>query len=204
MSDNESKNDQMRSSRPAIIKTLLLQSEQAQNVYRKSFRQLDRHAFSISIISRARMHQDKAEKAEQKISGMFAKVNDDLDLHIERLKHLYQKSSIDEQTAMSNPLNIKAKITTRLSMEFLALIEKLDNFLCMFEPLVILGQISYEQRQTVTFQWQDRLNKLATNVRIRSQEIREWHAGQKETQDGSVDNNKSHDGYENIEEIANQ
>ncbi|VAW73115.1 hypothetical protein MNBD_GAMMA12-520 [hydrothermal vent metagenome] len=182
MSDNDTKNDQMRSSRPAIIKTVLLQSEQAQNVYRKSFRQLDRHTFSISIISRARMHQDKAEKAEWAISEIFAEVNDDLELHIDRLTHLYQKLAIKEQSVMSNPLSVKAKITTRLSLEFLGLVEKLDHFLCMFEPLVILGQISYEQRQTVTFQWQDRLNKLSTNVRIKSQEIREWHTAQKDSQ----------------------
>ncbi len=203
MSSNETKNDQMRSSRPAIIKTLLLQSEQAQNVYRKNFRQLDRHAFSISIISRARMHQEKAEKAEYKISEMFAKVNDDLGLHIDRLKHLYQKSSIEEQCTMSNPLSVKAKITTRLSMEFLALIEKLDCFLCLFEPLVILGQISYEQRQSVTFQWQDRLNKLATSVRIRSQEIREWHTRQKESQKNNLESG-SNSSYEDIEDVANQ
>jgi len=146
----------------------------------KTFSQLDRHAFSISIISRARMHQEKALAAEQEISESFSKINNDLDLHIERLKHVYKKSAIDEHSAMSNPLEIKAKITTRLSMEYLALIEKLDFFLCMFEPLVILGQISYEQRQTVTFQWQDRMNKLATRVRLMAQEIRSWHKDQKE------------------------
>ena len=197
MTDTDTKNDHMRSSRPAIIKSLLLQSEQAQNVYRKSFRQLDRHAFSISIISRARMHQERAEAAEKNISKLFHEVDEDLDLHIERLKHLYQKVAAEEQTLMSNPLSVKAKITTRLSMEYLALIEKLDQFLCMFEPLVILGHISYEQRQTVTFQWQERMNKLATRVRIKSQEIRAWHNEQnQEIADGEYGNN--------IEDIARQ
>jgi len=178
MSEVEKNNDQTRSSRPAILKQLLLQSEQAQNVFRKSFREVDRHSFSISIISRARRHQQKAIQAEHEISALFAKLDSDLDIHIERLEHVYEKASIDAQGVMSNPYSTRTKVSTRLSMDYLMLIEKLDRFLCLFEPLVILGQISYDQRQTVTFQWQDRMHKVATKVRIMSQDIRAWHKQQ--------------------------
>ena len=179
--------EESKSSRPVIEREFILYSEQAQRVYRRNFQQVDNNAFSISVISRAHGNYSQAALAEKNIKSQLAQNGEKLDLESSRIKVLRDKIGLDDQGFMSNPLSVKARLSANLSMEFLQLLTKMDDFLCLFEPLVILGEIDYDQRQAITFDWQKRMTKLCAVIRTYAEDLRSLHKGQQEKTSASDD-----------------
>ncbi len=172
--------EESKSSRPVIEREVILYSEQAQRVYRRNFQQVDNNAFSISVISRAHGNYSQAALAEKDIKNQLAQNCEKLDLELDRIKVLRERIGLVDEGVMSNPLSVKARLSANLSMEFLQLLTKMDDFLCLFEPLVILGEIDYDQRQAITFDWQKRMNKLCTVIRTYAEDLRSLYKGQQE------------------------
>ena len=168
-----------RSSRPVVVREFTLKSEQAQRVFRRNFQYVDHHAFSISIISRAHGNHLQADKAEQALKQEFERIGTLLQQDMEKIKLFRNELGISEGGLMSNPQKVKAEISANLSMEYLQLLRVMDEFLCLFEPLVILGEIDYDQRQSITYEWQRKMTRLARVIRHHSDHLRKIHQSQK-------------------------
>ena len=168
-------NDTQRSSRPSIVRKVCLHSEQAQRVFKRYFSQLDHAMFSISVISRAHGHDHYAKQIEHQIKNELKETEQTLAKKYAQVKVLRERLSIAEVEEMTRPITVRANISSYLALEFLQLIQNMDEFLCKFEPLVILGEIEYSERQSVTYEWQQHLIGLVKRVRSYSDELRQYH-----------------------------
>ncbi len=174
----EKQYESSRSSRPVVVREFTLKSEQAQRVFRRNFQYVDHHAFSISIISRAHGNQLQAEQAEQALKQEFEHIRALLQQDMEKIRLFRQQLGISENGLMSNPHKVRAEISANLSMEYLQLLRMMDEFLCLFEPLVILGEIDYDRRQSITYEWQRKMTRLARVIRHHSDNLRRIHQSQ--------------------------
>lgn len=167
--------DQAGTSRPLIVREICLHTEQAQRVYKRCFRQLNHHAFSISVITRSHGHEQQARDAEREVRSLFGELRAELETEIARLQKLFDELELLDEGNCSRPGQYRVEISSRMAFDYLQVLCLMDRYLGLFEILVILGEIDYQQRQSVTHSWQQKLTRLARRVRAVADELRHFH-----------------------------
>lgn len=179
--DKQMTSQAAKTSRPAIYRKLMLNSEQAQKVFRRYFQQVDHHSFSISVISRAHGHFVQAEAVEIGVRECIKKMQSQVLQSMQTVEQLSQDLGIDNQGLVTRPQSYVACISNSMSLEYLGLLIQVDHYLCRYETLVILGQYSYSDRQHETYEWQRQLIRLAKRIRTESHGLRHYHRARSTT-----------------------
>lgn len=155
-------------SRPAIKTTLELKSIQAQKVMNRSFEQVSKALFSLDVILRTLANAggpkqaEKMQTIENELSERFSATSNDLEKAKEQLDKLLEQNAIESTAASyTDPKTFEIEITTPSLSRFIRLVVALDELIGKIDILWLNGVLDSNQRTNASYQWQQRLIKLA-------------------------------------------
>ena len=151
-------------SRPVFKQVLKVNSLQAQRVMERSFERVSNSLFSIDVILRIIGEQDEIDQVETVILEHIAKVSEDLDKATAQLNKLMEDNGIDMMPGYTNPTEYTIEINSPQVAQFAHLIRKLDTLMGIVDTLWLNTVLTSKQRTDATYQWQQRLIKLAGRI----------------------------------------
>ncbi|WP_439848238.1 hypothetical protein [Salmonella enterica] len=151
-------------SRPVFKQALKVNSLQAQRVMERSFERVSNSLFSIDVILRIIGEQDEIDQVETVILEHIAKVSEDLDKATAQLNKLMEDNGIDMMPGYTNPTEYTIEINSPQVAQFAHLIRKLDTLMGIVDTLWLNTVLTSKQRTDATYQWQQRLIKLAGRI----------------------------------------
>lgn len=160
----ETQNNRTPYSRPIFKQLLKVNSLQAQRVIERSFDRVSNALFSIEVILRIIGEQEEIDQVESLILGHISKVSEDLDKATSQLNKLMQDNGIDMMPGYTNPNEYTIEINSPQVAQFAHLIRKLDTLMGIIDTLWLNTVLTSKQRTDATYQWQQRLIKLAGRI----------------------------------------
>lgn len=151
-------------SRPVFIQRLELNSLQAQKVMNRSFERVANALYSLDVILRIIGDPDEVNRVDDEINALLDRVSEDMGKTMEQLKKLMDDNGIEAMPGYSAPEFYQAEITSPQAAQFLALLRKLDELVSLLDTLWLNNILTSKQRSDATFEWQQRLIKLAGKV----------------------------------------
>lgn len=151
-------------SRPVFKQSLKVNSLQAQRVKERSFERVTNSLFSIDVILRVIGEQEEIDQVETVILEHMSKVSEDLDRATEQMVKLMEDNGIDAMPGYTNPKEYTIEINSPQVAQFAHLIRKLDKLMSLVDTLWLNTILTSKQRTDATYQWQQRLIKLAGRI----------------------------------------
>ena len=151
-------------SRPVFKRVLKVNSLQAQRVVERSFQRVSDSLFSIDVILRIIGEQDEIDQVESIIQEHIEKVSVDLDTATNQLQKLIEDNGIEGAPEYTNPNQYEIEIKSPQVAQFAHLVRKLDNLMLLVDTLWLNSVFTSKQRKDATYQWQQRLIKLAGRI----------------------------------------
>lgn len=151
-------------SRPVFKRVLKVNSLQAQRVIERSFQRVSDSLFSIDVILRIIGEQDEIDQVESIIQEHIEKVSVDLDTATNQLKKLMEDNGIEGAPEYTSPNQYDIEINSPQVAQFAHLVRKLDNLMLLVDTLWLNSILTSKQRKDATYQWQQRLIKLAGRI----------------------------------------
>ncbi|MFC1337401.1 MAG: hypothetical protein G8D89_16455 [gamma proteobacterium symbiont of Clathrolucina costata] len=188
-------------SRAIISRKVAFNSLQAQRVMHRSFEKLKQSLFSLSVILRIISdNETEIEKIDAYIDEQFAAVETDIAAEQARLKKVLADNGIEDLANYSKPESYEVEIDSPRANTFLRLNSQLDNLMLLIDTAWLCGEFDDKQKKNATFQWQQRLIKLAG--RIIALEKRARVAATKKGKDEEVQTHAPVDTSETDAEVA--
>jgi hypothetical protein len=152
-------------SRAIINRTIEINSLQAQRVMHRSFEKLKQSLFSLSVILRI-ISEDESEieTIDAYIDEHFVSVEKDLATEQARLKQVLDDNGIEDLACYSKPETYKIELDSPRASTFLRLVIQLDKLMLLIDTAWLCGEFDDKQKKNATFQWQQRLIKLAGRI----------------------------------------
>lgn len=151
-------------SRPVFKRVLKVNSLQAQRVVERSFQRVSDSLFSIDVILRIIGEQDEIDQVESIIQEHIEKVSVDLDTATNQLQKLMEDNGIEGAPEYTSPNQYDIEINSPQVAQFAYLVRKLDNLMLLVDTLWLNSILTSKQRKDATYQWQQRLIKLAGRI----------------------------------------
>lgn len=151
-------------SRPVFRQRLVINSLQAQRIMARSFGRVANALFSMDVILRIIGNQQDINRIETLIKDHFEKLSTDMSDEIRRLETLKQEQGIDSLPEYSVPEEYSIEITSPEIAHFTHLIRNLDKLMGIIDTLWLNSVLSSQQRSDATYEWQQRLMKLAGRI----------------------------------------
>lgn len=151
-------------SRPVFKRVLKVNSLQAQRVVERSFQRVSDSLFSIDVILRIIGEQDEIDQVESIIQEHIEKVSVDLDTATNQLQKLMEDNGIEGAPEYTSPNQYDIGINSPQVAQFAHLVRKLDNLMLLVDTLWLNSILTSKQRKDATYQWQQRLIKLAGRI----------------------------------------
>ena len=152
------------SSRAYLNQQVGLNSLQAQKILKRSYSRLSDALFSSSVVLRTKCTREEADGVEEIINEHFDKVQAELEQEKAKLTALMENNAIQVSPDYSNRGVYDVQIKSPKDAVFLHLIGEVDTIISMLDTLWMTSVISDSQRSDTTFQWQQRLIKMASRV----------------------------------------
>lgn len=188
-------------SRAIIQRTVEFNSLQAQRVMHRSFEKLKQSLFSLSVILRIISdNETEIEKIDAYIDEQFASAEEDFATEQARLRKVLEDNGVEDLAGYSRPETYKIELDSPRANTFLRLIALLDNLMLFIDTAWLCGEFDDKQKKNATFQWQQRLIKLAG--RIIALEKRARVAATKKGKDEEVQAQAPADTSETDSEVA--
>lgn len=152
-------------SRPQLARTLQFNSLQAQKVIDRSFERLKYALFSTSVILRI-ISDDEEEIAriDGYINEQFAMVEGELTMAKAQLEKILASNGIGELARYSNPETRTVEVDSPRAGVFLKLVSLLDDLILLIDTAWLCGEFNDIQKKDATYQWQQRLIRLAGRI----------------------------------------
>ncbi|MEK9497175.1 hypothetical protein V2H77_12055 [Photorhabdus sp. P32] len=160
----DTSNERSHYSRPVFKQVLKVNSLQAQRVMERSFERVSNSLFSIEVILRIIGEQNEIDQVESIILEHISKVSEDLDKATIQLQKLMEDNGIDMMPGYTNPSEYAIEINSPQVAQFAHQIRKLDNLMGIVDTLWLNTVLTSKQRTDATYQWQQRLIKLAGRI----------------------------------------
>lgn len=151
-------------SRPMMRRKLSLNSLQAQKVVDRSFSRVSSSLFSTDVILQIIADPEHVGRTEEVIAGMMDKVSDDLSLMIEQTSKNMSDNGIADLPEYTNPKLYDIEIISPQVAAFANLLVRLDVLTAQIDALWFNGVYTNQQRSKGTFEWQQRLIRLAGRI----------------------------------------
>jgi len=151
-------------SRPVFKQSLNVNSLQAQRVMERSFDRVSNALFSLDVILRIIGDLDDINQVEEIIHGHIDKVSEDMQKATTQLEKVMSDNGIDAVPGYSAPANYTIEITSPQVAQFAHLIRGLDKLMGLVDTLWLNSIMTSQQRSDATYEWQQRLIKLAGRV----------------------------------------
>lgn len=156
--------NEQSSSKAVMKKEVGLNTLQAQKVLRRSFSRLGESMFSASVVLRGRCEKTIVDEVIQLIEEHFTGVEEEMATPEAQTVALLEQHGISDSPDYSNRMVYEVEIKAPMAMRFIGLVERLDVLISRFDTLWLNGVLSDSQRSDWTFQWQQRLIKMASRV----------------------------------------
>lgn len=151
-------------SRPVFRQTLNVNSLQAQRVMERSFGRVSNALFSLDVILRIIGDQKEIDQVEEIIHGHIDKVSEDMTKAMNPLQKVMTDNGIEAVPGYSAPVNYPIEITSPQVAQFAHLIRNLDKLMSLVDTLWLNSILTSQQRSDATYEWQQRLIKLAGRI----------------------------------------
>lgn len=152
-------------SRAIIQRPVEFKSLQAQRVMNRSFEKLKQSFFSLSVILRIISDDEsEIEKIDAYIDDQVASVETELANEQARLRKILEDNGIEELAVYSKPEQLVVELDSPRANKFLRLVTQLDTLMLLIDTAWLCGEFDDKQKKNATFQWQQRLVKLAGRI----------------------------------------
>lgn len=151
-------------SRPVFRQTLNVNSLQAQRVMERSFDRVSNALFSLDVILRIIGDQKEIGQIEEIVQGHIDKVAEDMTKAMTQLQKVMTDNGIEAIPGYSAPVDFSIEITSPQVAQFAGLIRNLDKLMSLVDTLWLNSILSSQQRSDATYEWQQRLIKLAGRI----------------------------------------
>lgn len=156
--------NEQSSSKAVIKKNVGLNTLQAQKVLKRSFSRLGESMFSASVVLRGRCDREIVDEVIGLIEEHFDAVDSEMKKTEDQTSALLEQHGISDSPDYSNRMVYEVEIKAPLAMRFIGLVERLDVLISRFDTLWLSSVLTDSQRSDWTFQWQQRLIKMASRV----------------------------------------
>lgn len=156
--------NEQSSSKAVIKKEVGLNTLQAQKVLKRSFSRLGESMFSASVVLRGRCDREIVDEVIALIEEHFDAVDAEMKKTEDQTAALLEQHGISDSPDYSNRMVYEVEIKAPLAMRFIGLVERLDVLISRFDTLWLSSVLTDSQRSDWTFQWQQRLIKMASRV----------------------------------------
>ncbi|MCE0759516.1 hypothetical protein LWH94_09900 [Marinobacter sp. G11] len=151
-------------SRPVFRQKLVVNSLQAQRVMERSFDRVSSALFSLDVILRIIGDQEEIDQVEEIIQNHISATSEEMDNAMNQLRKIMADNGIDAVPGYSAPAEYTIEITSPQVAQIARLIRSLDELMSLVDTLWLNSILSSQQRSDATFQWQQRLIKLAGKI----------------------------------------
>ena len=160
----QSQGERQPYSRPVFRQNLNVNSLQAQRVMERSFDRVSNALFSLDVILRIIGDQKEIDQVEEIIHGHIDKVSEDMTKAMDQLQKVMTDNGIEAVPGYSAPVHYPIEITSPQVAQFAHLIRNLDKLMSLVDTLWLNSILSSQQRSDATYEWQQRLIKLAGRI----------------------------------------
>ncbi|MGP9497015.1 hypothetical protein ACT3RM_17595 [Pseudoalteromonas sp. AOP7-A1-14] len=151
-------------SRPVFRQNMIVNSLQAQRVMARSFDRVSNALFSLDVILRIIGDLKEIDQVEEVIHGHIDKVAEDMKKALDQLSKVMADNGIEDTPGYSGPVTYPIEITSPQVAQFAHLIRSLDKLMSIVDTLWLNTVLTSQQRSDATYEWQQRLIKLAGRI----------------------------------------
>ncbi len=184
---------------PVFNKTIKINSLQAQRVVTRKFERVKHALFSIDVILPFISTQEKIDEIGKLLEDI-KKVEQDIDKSEAQFKKLIEDHGIEDKPTYTHPSEYDIEITSPQVAQFASLIKKLDVLIEQMDTLWFHGVLTNKQRKDGTYQWQQRLLKLADRITGIAKRARAAAHAQGKLVEASLDSNEEEVNQETVDE----
>jgi hypothetical protein len=131
---------------------------------RRSFNKLNEALFSIGVKLQIICDRDEMDAVEEIMNDHFRKAIEDMRDELARLNKLLADNGVSAALDYSNALAYKIPIKSPQASMFIGLVLQLDQIVTAIDALWLNAVINSRQRSDGTYQWQQRLVRLAGKI----------------------------------------
>jgi hypothetical protein len=153
-----------RLSRPVFRQRLTINSLQAQRVMDRSFARVSNALFSLDVILRIIGDQKEVDQVEEVVQTHIDRVSEDMVQAKSQLNKVMSDNGIEAVPGYSAPNEYPIEITSPQVAQFAKLVRELDGLMSLVDTLWLNSILTSQQRADATYEWQQRLIKLAGRI----------------------------------------
>lgn len=153
-----------RLSRPVFRQRLVINSLQAQRVMDRSFARVSNALFSLDVILRIIGDQKEVDQVEAVVQAHIDRVSEDMIKAKSQLNKVMADNGIEAVPGYSAPNEYSIEITSPQVAQFAKLVRELDGLMSLVDTLWLNSILTSQQRADATYEWQQRLIKLAGRI----------------------------------------
>lgn len=151
-------------SQPVYKSQLTVNSSQAHRVMKRSFGPLAGSLFRSDVIIRIIKDDKAADDLETIIQKLLDPVVKDLKISIEQSQVLLEQNKIKKMPNYTMPQTFNIEVKSPQIGVFARIVAELDRLMVCIDALWMNGIINNKQRSYQTYEWQQRLVKLANRI----------------------------------------
>jgi hypothetical protein len=149
-------------SRAIIERKVSFKSLQAQRVMNRSFDKLKQALFSISVILPIiSQDEEEIESITAYIDEQFSSAESEINSARDQISKILEDNGIEQMAQYSKPEEFVVELDTPKAGTFLRLVSELDLLMGLIDTAWLSGEFDDKQKKNSTFQYQQRLIKLA-------------------------------------------
>lgn len=151
---------------PSLTQRLILDTEEAQRVYQRTFSEILKNLYYLSVVARISSDNEGAiDELNEQVEEKFADFFDSLEDEAVRLSALCYDNAITTLPTYSMPLEIDVEVSSPMANRYLQLLKKLDRVVQLLDSLWLAEHFTAKQKLRGTYEWQRKLVKVANQVR---------------------------------------
>lgn len=158
---------QQGNSRPTVRVSFALGSFQAQQVYKRTFKDLSKQLYSLSIFLRPLTNGEVASKIEGAVDDLFNETEKQIEAEMERLGDLCDRNGLenDGSFGFSSPEAIEVDISSPRAMRYMSMIGDVDGIIGLTSLAWLGGLLTDEEYRAETYRWQRVMLSLSGRAR---------------------------------------
>lgn len=151
-------------SRPVLERTVILRSEQAQRIMAREGDRVLRSLHAIAVVFRATLPVEIADRIEAESGALIEEGAQALALEIARVSALRETEGVTVIPCYSHPGELSVRILCPRALDFLAMVEGLDELMVLIDSLWLSGLLTNRHRSEAAYQWQQRILRIARRI----------------------------------------
>lgn len=167
-------------SRPVLQRTMVLRSEQAQRIMAREGDRVLRSLHAIAVVFRATLPMELADRIEAESGALIEEGAQALATEIARVSALRENEGVTVIPVYSHPGELPIRILCPRALDFLSMVEGLDELMVLIDSLWLSGLLTNRHRSEAAYQWQQRILRIARRIAAIESQVRSRSASETE------------------------